>query len=95
VHWITKKHVLRYLRGTMEYGLRYLGGAGVNLQGSIDSYWTGSAIDRKITSRCFFILGSTMITWFSGKQTFVSLSSVEEDYMASSMASYESIWIQK
>jgi hypothetical protein len=31
VHWIVMKHVLRYLRGTMEYGLRYLGGDGVDL----------------------------------------------------------------
>jgi hypothetical protein len=31
VHWIEMKHVLRYLRGTMEYGLRYLGGDGVRL----------------------------------------------------------------
>jgi hypothetical protein len=31
VHWITMKHVLRYFRGTVEYGLRYLGGDGVRL----------------------------------------------------------------
>jgi hypothetical protein len=37
VHWITTKHVLRYLRGTMNYELRYLGGDGVELQGYIDS----------------------------------------------------------
>ena len=26
VHWRTLKHVIRYLRGTIEYGLRYLEG---------------------------------------------------------------------
>jgi hypothetical protein len=31
VHWIAVKHVLRDLRGTMEYELRYLGGDGVRL----------------------------------------------------------------
>jgi hypothetical protein len=31
VHWIVAKHVIRYLRGTMEYGLRYIGGDGVRL----------------------------------------------------------------
>ena len=33
MHWIVAKHVLMYLRGTMEYGLRYLGGDGVDLHG--------------------------------------------------------------
>jgi hypothetical protein len=31
VHWITTKHVLRYLRGKVKYGLRQLGGDGVEL----------------------------------------------------------------
>jgi hypothetical protein len=31
VHCLEVKHVLRYLRVTMEYGLRYLGGDGVRL----------------------------------------------------------------
>jgi hypothetical protein len=54
VHWIAMTHVLRYMRGTMEYGLRYLGGDGVELQGDTDSYWERSVIDRKSTSRCCF-----------------------------------------
>jgi hypothetical protein len=32
-HWVVAKHVLRYLRGTVEYGLRYLGDGEVKLQG--------------------------------------------------------------
>jgi hypothetical protein len=88
VHWITSKHALRYLRGTMEYGLRYIGGDGVDFQGHTDSDWEGSAVDRKRTSGCCFRLGSTMITWFRRKQTSVALDLVEVEYMAMSMASY-------
>jgi hypothetical protein len=57
VHWITMKHVLNYLRGTMEYGLGYLGGDGVRLQGYSYLDWVGSTIDINITSRCYFSLG--------------------------------------
>lgn len=59
----------------MEYGLRYLGGDGVRLQGYLDSDWEGCAEDHKSTSGCCFILGSTAITWFSRKQTSVAFSS--------------------
>jgi len=76
-HWVAAKHVLRYLRGTMEYGLRYLGYGEVKLQGYIDSDWAGSAIDRKSTSGCSFSLGSAMISLFRMKYTFVALSSVD------------------
>jgi hypothetical protein len=94
-HWVATKHVLRYLRGTMEYGLRYLGDGEVKLQGYTDSYWEGSATDRKSTSGCCFSLGSTMISWFNRKQTSVALSSTEAEYMAASTTSCEAIWLHK
>jgi hypothetical protein len=94
-HWVAAKHVLRYLRGTMEYGLRYLGDGEVKLQGYSDSDWAGSATDRKSTSGCCFSLGSTMISWFNRKQTSVALSSAEAEYMAASTASCEAIWLHK
>jgi hypothetical protein len=36
VHWITVKHVLRYLKGTMEYKILYEHNDGVTLTGFTD-----------------------------------------------------------
>jgi hypothetical protein len=95
VHWIVVKHVIRYLRGTVEYGLRYLGGDGVRLQRYLDSDWAESAVDRKSTSRCCFILGLAVITWSNRKQTSATLSLIEAEYITVSMASCEAIWLHK
>jgi hypothetical protein len=61
-HWIAKKHVLRYLRGIVEYGLRYLGDGEVKLQVYTNSEWAGSAADMKSTLGCCFSLGSTTVS---------------------------------
>jgi hypothetical protein len=50
-------HVLMYLRGIVEYGMRCIGGDEVRLQGYSNSDWEGSEVDKKSTSGCFFIFG--------------------------------------
>ena len=47
VHLIAAKHILRYLKGTVDYGLKYEANQKINLEGYVDSYWAGSTIDRK------------------------------------------------
>ena len=74
VHLIAVKHILRYLKGTIDYGLKYEENKKTNLEGYVDSDWAGSAIDRKSTSRCCFSMGSGVISWFSRKQSCVALS---------------------
>jgi hypothetical protein len=75
-HWIVAKHVLRYLRGTVGYGLRYASGVDMRLQGYADADWAGSTVDQKSTSGCFN-LGSAMVSWCSRKQSSVALSTAE------------------
>jgi hypothetical protein len=58
VHLIVTKHVMRYLKGTIDYGLRYISDREIRLQGYTDSDWAGSVTDRKSTSECCFNLGS-------------------------------------
>ena len=93
--WKVCKHVLRYLRGTSEYGLWYRQMNEVKLHGFTDADWAGIPMDRKSTSGGVFSIGSTTFSWYSRKQRSMALSSVEAKYMAASQATCEAIWMRK
>jgi hypothetical protein len=95
VHLIAAKHVMRYLKGTIEYGIKYDVDCEFRLQGYSDSDWASSVTDRKSTSGCCFSLGSGMISWFSRMQTSVALSTTEAEYMAACLACTEAVWLRK
>ena len=95
VHSIAAKHVLRYLKGTVNYGLKYDANQKINLEGYVDSDWAGSAIDRKSTLGCCFSMGSSVISWFRRKQSYVALSTVETEYVVACSTSCEAVWLRK
>ena len=47
VHLIDSKHVLRCLKGIVDYGLKYDVIQKINIHDCVDSDWAGSATDRK------------------------------------------------
>jgi hypothetical protein len=57
-HWLAAKIILRYLKGTMDYGIRY-SGTDIDLQfaGHSDAYWDSSLIDNR------FILLENRLQW--------------------------------
>ena len=79
IHLVGAKHVMRYLKGTLDYGLRYASNGEIRLHGFKDSYWEGSVEDKKNTSGCCFSLGSGMISWVKRKQTSIALSMAETE----------------
>jgi hypothetical protein len=95
VHLVDAKHVMRYLKGAIDYGLIYDGGHDFTLSGYTDADWAGSVSDRKSTSGCCFSLGSVMILWQSKKQSSMALSTVEAEYIVVCSASCEAIWLRK
>jgi hypothetical protein len=95
VHLVDAKHVMRYLKGMLDYGLCYIGDHDFRLYGYTDSYWDGSASDKKSTSRCCFSLGSAMTSWKSMKQSNISLNTTDVEYIATCSANFEAIWIYK
>jgi hypothetical protein len=94
-HWTTTKHVLRYLRGTVGYGLRYASSVDLSLQGYADADWAENTVDQRSISECCFTLGSAMVSWCSRKQSFVALSTTEAEYIALSVAVREAVWLRK
>jgi hypothetical protein len=87
--------VLRYLRGTVGYGLRYAYGVDMRLQGYADLDWARSVVDQKRTSGCCFSLGYTMVSRCIKKQSYVSLSTVEEEYIALCVEIHKAVWLCK
>ena len=62
VHLIVAKYILSYLKGTVDYGLKYEVNHKINLEGYVDLDWVGSAIDKKSTSGCYLhILATTIV----------------------------------
>ena len=57
VHMIATKHVMRYLKGTIEFGIYYDGNHDYILYGYIDADWVGSVSNRRCTSGGCYSLG--------------------------------------
>jgi hypothetical protein len=67
VHLVAEKHVMRYIKGTFYYGLKYVTYHEFRLYGYLNSDWVGSIPYRKSTSAYCFILGSSMFSWSNRK----------------------------
>ena len=93
--WKATKHVLRYLRGTSQFGLWYRRTEGVKLQGFTYADWAGSPSDQKSTSGWIFNLGLVAVSWYSWNQRSVALSSTKAEYMAASQVACEAILMRK
>lgn len=80
LHLDTVKRILRYIKGTIHYGLVYSKGSRNHLlTGFSDSDLADHVDDRKSTSGMVFYLNESMITRMSQKQRCVALSSCEAD----------------
>ncbi|KAH9670424.1 hypothetical protein KPL70_016984 [Citrus sinensis] len=93
-HWIAVKRILRYIRGTSDVALCY-GGSEFTVRGYVDSDFAGDLDKRKSTTSYVFTLAGAAISWVSKLQIVVALSTTEAEYMATTQACKEAIWIQR
>ena len=65
IHLVATKHVLKYVQGTITYGLKYTSSSGVMLVKYDDSDWDGSIVELKRNLGYFLSMVSTMIYYSS------------------------------
>ena len=93
-HYGTAKRVLRYIQGTIDFGIEYQKGKEAILIGYCDSDWGGSQDDMRSTSGYAFSFGSGVFSWASVKQHSVALSTAEAEYVSASEATTQAIWLR-
>ncbi|KAK6160335.1 hypothetical protein DH2020_003716 [Rehmannia glutinosa] len=93
-HFKAAKRILRYLKGTINFGLLYSVSNDYKLVGYSDSDWAGDTDDRKSTTGFTFFMGDTAFTWGSKKQPIVTLSTCEAEYVAATSCVSHAIWLR-
>lgn len=95
--WTAVKHVFSYIAGTLSTDIVYTGDqkGRVNLVGFSDSEWAGCKIDRKSTIGFVFFVAGGAVSWKSKKQSVVTTSTAEAEYLEMGSAAQEFIWISR
>ena len=93
-HFKAAKRILRYIKGTINFGLLYSFSNDYKLVGYSDSDWGGDVDDRKSTTGFVFFMGDTAFTWMSKKQPIVTLSTCEAEYVAATSSVCHAIWLR-
>jgi hypothetical protein len=94
-HWNAAKEVLRYLKLTLDYGIKYTDAYDVDLTGYSDSDWAGNPDDQISTTGYVFGIGSGVVSWSSKNHPIVSLSSTEAEYKALCATTCEVVWLRR
>jgi hypothetical protein len=94
-HVLAVKRIFRYLKGTEEFGLWYPKGKDLSLIAYTDADWAGCIDDRRSTSGPAFYLGECLVSWLSKKQSSISLSTAEAEYIAAAACCTQVLWMKQ
>jgi len=83
-HWSVVKQIVRYISGTLDLGI----------SGYADADWGNDLNTRRSVSGYCFIIGNGVVSWRSKRQSLVSRSSTEAEYISASEATAEAVWLR-
>ena len=88
------KRIMRYLKGTNDFGLYYKRSEKFELNDHTDADWGGNIDDRKSTSGGALFLGKRLVTWTSKEQIRSSQSIAKDEYVVSGINCTNIVWIK-
>jgi histone deacetylase 1/2 len=92
-HWEAVKRILRYVKGTLDTGLRIRKSPFMNISIFTDADWAGCVDDRRSTGGFAVFVGPNLVSWSAKKQPTVSRSSTEAEYKALANGAAEAMWV--
>src|SRR3978361_384577 len=95
-HWQAVKHLLRYLKGTTDYGITYAPDPNSSELFSTfsDADHGGCKDTGRSTGGYLVKIGSGVVSWSSKLQSIVALSTTEAEYIAAVSAGKEIRWMR-
>ena len=95
-HVLAVKKIFRYLKGTKEFGLWSPKGNDLSLISyKVDADWEGCIDDRRSTNGAELYLGECLVSWLSKKQSSISLSIAEAEYIAVVACCTQVLWMKQ
>nr|GEU63689.1 ribonuclease H-like domain-containing protein [Tanacetum cinerariifolium] len=79
-HLAALGRILRYVHGTIDYGLQLYSSSTSSLIAYSDVDWAGCSATRRSTSGYYVFLGTNLLSWSSKRQYTLSRSSAEAEY---------------
>ncbi|GKE03965.1 putative RNA-directed DNA polymerase, partial [Tanacetum coccineum] len=93
-HWEAVKWIFRYLRGTSKLGITFRNGKPM-LVGFTDLDMAGNKDNVNSTSGYLMTFAGGAVSWQSRLQKCVALSTTETEYMATTEACKELLWLKR
>ncbi|XP_066365050.1 uncharacterized mitochondrial protein AtMg00810-like [Miscanthus floridulus] len=94
-HLALVKRILRYVRGTLDFGLQLHSSTVSSLMAYSDVDWAGCPDTRRSISGYAVFLDDNLVSWSSKRQPMVSRSSAEAEYKAVANAVAEVTWLRQ
>ncbi|GJV82826.1 ribonuclease H-like domain-containing protein [Tanacetum coccineum] len=93
-HFSALKRILRYVQGTLDYGLQLFSSTNDSLIAYSDADWAGCPTTRRSTLGYCVFLGNNLLSWSSKRQPTLSRFSAEAEYRGVANAVAETCWIR-
>ncbi|GJX15167.1 ribonuclease H-like domain-containing protein [Tanacetum coccineum] len=93
-HFSALKQILRYVHGTLDYGLQLFSSSTTDLVAYSDADWASCPTTRRSTSGQCVFLGNNLLSWSSKRQPMLSRSSAEAEYRGVANVVAETCWLR-
>jgi hypothetical protein len=93
-HMTAVKRILRYIQGTIKWGIEFIKGRSLAVSAYSDADWAGCPDGHHSIGGFAMYVGDNLVSWCTKKQPTVSRSITEAEYKSMANATIEIVWVQ-